>query len=171
LFKTFSAEYLREARAEDARNLPIKGDFDFDWKANLLLQVIRDNDFDQSHYPGPRGRIKLVEARTHSWALCYYLLKMRTAGVKAFYEQLAKMPRDLDPESNDVIACFCRAFDIADKTGTTLDPVKFQNFANDWIGFMDTVLPPSDEIKIGVETAGPNAGGGDPGGGGTPKQG
>src|SRR5207247_1392086 len=98
---------------------------------------VTDSDFNQAHDIGTvAGELKLIQARTHAWALCYFLLKDRPAGVIKLYQEFSSMPRDLDLEPKQMLACFCRAFDVADDTRTKMDPAKFEELGKKWLGFM-----------------------------------
>lgn len=140
--------------------------------SQLLREVVTDSEFSRARdYGAQAGRTRLIEARTRAWALCYYLSKMRTQGVLQFYAELAKMPRDMELEPNQILAAFCRAFDCANTTGTGPDPGKFEELAKDWLGFMASVRPPGADYNLGVNQANPGAGGGggpQPGGKGGP---
>jgi uncharacterized protein DUF1570 len=132
--------------------------------SDLLKEVVTDTEFSRARDYGARaGKIRLLEARTRAWALCYYLSRIRTPGVIRLYEELAKLPRDMEPEPTQVLACFCRAFDVADVTGTKPNPAEFEKLATDWLGFMASVRNPGADFNLGVQNPGPNPGTG-PGG-------
>ena len=134
----------------------------FDRKGQLMLDVVTGREFAAAHIPGRGQGERLITARAHAWGLCYFLLKKRTVGVIKLYAELSKLPRDLEPDPKDVLACFSRAFDVHNDTGTDMNPAKLQQLAEEWIGFMETVQPPGTDIQIGVEAP---ASGGAPGGG------
>jgi len=128
--------------------------------SQLLREVVTDSEFSRARDYGSRaGQIRMLEARTRAWALCYYLTKIRTQGIIQLYSELAKLPRDMEPEPSQLLACFCRAFNVADVTGTKPDPAKFEELAKDWLGFMASVRNPGAEFNLGVQqNAGPNPG-------------
>jgi hypothetical protein len=145
-----------------------------------LREVVTGSEFGQARdlerVGGPvAAMVPLLRARSYAWALCYYLTRQRTQGIIRFYDELSRMPRDLDPEPLDVLACFCRAFDVADTTGQKMDPVKFEELAKDWLGYMKTVRPPGAELNLGVPQGQPGQPGSLPGGpqpkGGNPPKG
>lgn len=141
----------------------------FGHAGTTLREVVTGGEFgharDLERFAGPKAaELPLLKARSYAWALCYYLTRQRTQGVIRFYEELSKMPRDLDPEPGDVLACFCRAFDVADTTGQKMDPVKFEELAKDWLGYMKTVRPPGADLNLGVPPAQPGSQPGTPGG-------
>jgi hypothetical protein len=155
---------------------PVRSASDITQASEVLRQVVTDAEFSRARDLGPRaGARNLLIARTYAWGLCYYLAKVRTAGVMKLYDELSKMPRDLELEPSEILACFCRAFDLADVTGTKPDPAKFEAFAKDWLGFMRTVPTPGAEFNLGLEGPDPAAGGGGappaggPAGKGSPK--
>lgn len=151
---------------------PIRSATDITSASNLLRQVVTDADFSRARDLGPRaGARHLIVARTYAWGLCYFLAKSRPTGVIRLYDELNKMPRDLELEPGELLACFCRAFDLANTTGTGPDPIKFEEFAKNWLGFMRTINTPGSDIQLGLVgptiPTGPGAGGGDPGAGPT----
>ena len=153
--------------------MPIRTGTEITQATIMLRRVIKDSDFSQARDMGSRGgQLRLLQARTQAWALCYYITKMRTAGLMKLYEELAKQPRDLELEPNELLACFCRAFDLADTTGTRPDPVKFEEFAKGWVGFMKSIVTPGSELSLSINNPTAGQGGGQPGaGGGQPKGG
>lgn len=160
---------IEQGALDETGIAPIRTGIEITAATLLLRRVVMDADFNQARDLGQRaGAMRLIQARTHAWALCYYLTKMRTAGLIKLYDELAKMPRDLELEPNELLGCFCRAFDLADTTGLRPDPVKFEKFAQDWVGFMKSIIPPGQEYGLGVANA---AGSGNPGSPGSPKGG
>lgn len=159
---------IEQGQVPDSVMMPIRTGTEITQATIMLRRVIMDSDFSQARDLGSRGgQARLIQARAHAWGLCYYITKIRTSGLVKLYEELAKQPRDLELEPNELLACFCRAFDLADTTGTKPDPAKFEQFAQDWVGFMKSTVPPGQEFGIGVSNpAGGPAGGG---GGGSPK--
>jgi hypothetical protein len=146
---------------------PVRSATDITQASQILRNVVTDADFSRARDLGPRaGTRHLIVARTYAWGLCYYLCKARMSGVMKLYEELGKQPRDLELEPTELLACFCRAFDLADTTGLRPDPVKFETFAKDWLGFMRTINTPGTDIKLGLEGPSIPVGGGAPGGGG-----
>ena len=116
--------------------------------SQLLKEVVTDSEFARARDYGSRaGEARLIEARTRPWALCYYLSRIRTQGIIRFYDELAKLPRDMEPEPTQVLACFCRAFDVADTTGTKPNDAEFEKLATDWLGFMASVRTPGAGIQ------------------------
>lgn len=167
LFRHFEHE-----QSMGAREGIIREDKEFTRAGRTLLHTIRDSEFSEARENPRQGSLHLLMGRTYAWGLCHYLTRMRTAGVIRFYEELAKMPRDLELEPDEVVGCFARAFDVADVTGVKIDPAKFESLAKDWLGYMASVATPGTEMQIGVEggnnsiPGGPPPGGGAPGGGG-----
>jgi uncharacterized membrane protein YgcG len=163
IFKAFENE-----TAKSEGMVLVRGEKEFTRAGHLMHRVVTDAEFTRARDLGARGAFQLIQARTNSWALCYYLARMRTAGVMRLYAELANLPRDMEPEPAELLACFCRSFDVADLTGSKMDPVKFEALAKDWLGFMQTVKTPGTEVNLGVQgggSGGPGAPGG-PGGGG-----
>jgi Protein of unknown function (DUF1570) len=81
-----------------------------------------------------------LKARAMSWALCYYLAKGpgNVDLLLRYYQELGKLPRDLEFDDDVLKGCFARAFGLADaKDPTKVDPVAFDRFAQKWQTFMN----------------------------------
>lgn len=119
----------------------------------------------------------LLKARAGSWALAHYLLKARFAGMVKYYQELSAMPRDLEVDEKALLACFARAFDVANVTQDGPDPGKFEQLAKDWLSYIRSLPLPGVELNLERELANqqnPNQPGqntpgqASPGGGGGP---
>ena len=114
-----------------------------------------------------------IKARTTAWALSYYLSREKLPGLREFYLQLSRMPRDLHLDEKTVLHTFCRAFNLM--KGEEIDRPELDRFAQNWIDYMKKVPVfyldiPINEIASGGPgglggPGGPGAGGG---GGNTP---
>jgi len=148
LFRLLELDSTKEAEFS-----PFRSRARFGEAGRTLERVVSDVDFgtarDMVRFAPPRVAERSINAaRSYAWALCYFLARQRTPGVMRFYEELSKMPRDLEPQPNDILACFFRAFDVADTTGSKMDPAKFEELAKDWLGYMKTVRTPGAEYTL-----------------------
>jgi hypothetical protein len=80
-----------------------------------------------------------LKARSMSWALYYFLAKGpdNLDLLLRYYQELAKLPRDLEFDDDVLKGCFARAFGLADaKDPTKVDPAAFDRFAQKWQAFV-----------------------------------
>jgi hypothetical protein len=134
-----------------------------------LKKVVTDRYFDDSiviHTEHARliTRSGLLKARTMSWALTYYLARKHLDGLIRYYEELQKLPRDLDFDEDVLMGCFGRAFGLM-KEGNSggllkegkweqLDEAKLQELAKDWYQTIkDTPLEIDEARKDAVKAA------------------
>jgi hypothetical protein len=140
--------------------------------SELLKNVITDGAFNR--VVSAADRQGLWRARTTAWAAAYYLLKARLPGMLRYYQELSALPRDLEFDDKALLACFARAFDVANVTQDGIDPVKFEQFAKDWISYIMSLPTPAAELNLEREMTNtpqnPGAPGtpGAPGGGNAP---
>jgi hypothetical protein len=140
-------------------------------EAEFLKAVVTDWYFNRVVSPADHEGV--LKARTSAWGLAYYLLKTRLAGMLKFYEELSKLPRDLEVDETAILACFGRAFDVANQTNDGVDPAKFEQLAKDWLAYMKGVPTPGAELGLEQELnqnnpANPNTPGTTPGPAGRP---
>jgi hypothetical protein len=89
-------------------------------------------------------------ARATAWALVYYLVQTRKSSHLLRYgQELNRLPRDLDLDEKALQACFARAFDeLADpKDARRLEPARLQQFADEWLGFMQGINLEEDVVE------------------------
>lgn len=151
-------------------------------QAAFLKDVITDRFFNRViATTSPQGGVShnqesLLRARSSAWALGYYLMKFRLPGMIRYFQELSAMPRDLELDDKALLACFARAFDVANATRDGIDPAKFEQLAKDWISAVKGLPTPGAEFGLGDETNGTNPQGGParpgvPGTGGGPRGG
>jgi Protein of unknown function (DUF1570) len=110
----------------------------------------------------------LLRARASSWALAYYLMKTRLPGMLKYFQELSALPRDLEINGKVLLACFARAFDVANVSNDGIDPAKFEQLAKDWISYIHGLPVPGAELGLERELT-PGAGApGTPGAPGAP---
>ncbi len=80
----------------------------------------------------------LRKARTVSWSLTYYLAQQKLDGLRRYFAELSKMPRDLELDDAVLLGCFARAFGCVD-SGNKVDDAKLNNLANDWYSYWQRV--------------------------------
>jgi hypothetical protein len=74
----------------------------------------------------------LKKARTLAWALSYYVARNRLDDLLLYYQELAKMPRDLEFDDQVLMEIFAKAFKLMDDSGKKVDQGKLEKFAENW---------------------------------------
>src|SRR5262249_13958242 len=97
-----------------------------------------------------------LKAKATAWGLSYFLAKgpNNLDGLFRYYQELGKLPRDLEFDDDVLKGCFARAFQLADpKDPTKIDPVAFERFAQKWQVFMSQELPELKDVMDEVKKA------------------
>jgi hypothetical protein len=112
----------------------------------------------------------LAKADATSWALVYYLSRGQMDGLKNFYRELGRMPRDMRLDEKVVLKTFCKCFNLMDRQKVDqVDEAAFKHFAEMWVRSMRNVPVYGVELAmVGSESGGGNQGttGAPPGRGG-----
>jgi hypothetical protein len=87
----------------------------------------------------------LRKARTASWALTYFLAQKHLDGLRHYFAELSKMPRDIELDDTVLLSCFARAFGCVD-SNNKVDEAKLKTLANDWYSYWQTVHFESEPI-------------------------
>ncbi|MFO0843724.1 MAG: DUF1570 domain-containing protein [Gemmataceae bacterium] len=76
-------------------------------------------------------------ARAAAWSLTFFLAKMELDGLRRYFKELSRMPRDVELDDKVLLACFARSFDCvnADKS---LNKAKLTNLADRWIKYVQS---------------------------------
>lgn len=99
-----------------------------------LKSVVTDGYF---HKATETEGASTMKARTMSWALSYYLMKKRLDGLLKYFDELGKLPRDMQFDEETLMGCFARAFELSvpDRPNEP-DIQKFLFLAQDWYTFV-----------------------------------
>ncbi|MFL5245344.1 MAG: DUF1570 domain-containing protein [Gemmataceae bacterium] len=103
----------------------------------------------------------LKKARTMAWGLSYFLAKNRLDDLLQYYQELAKLPRDLEFDDQVLMEIFARSFKLMDESGKKVDPMKLEQLAENWRSTVSaTPLEHEELIKeaakmIGAQNQGP----------------
>ncbi|HEV3237209.1 MAG TPA: DUF1570 domain-containing protein [Gemmataceae bacterium] len=102
--------------------------------ADALQGVVTDRYFrDVAKAKTPAEKEALLKkARTMAWALSYYVARNRLDDLFVYYQELAKMPRDLDFDDQVLMEVFAKAFKLMDESGKKVDQSKLEKFAENW---------------------------------------
>jgi len=122
-----------------------------------------------------------VKARSTAWALMYYLMRNQRDGLARYWKELAKLPRDMQLDEEQLWVCFAKAFEAFDAKTGTVNTAKLNDLARRWDEdlkrarleskeLLDKVADARKEVdKIAKGEVGPmNPGGMGPGGPGGP---
>jgi hypothetical protein len=111
---------------------------------DTLKKVVTDNYFRRPAL-GQDPEALQKKARAASWSLTYYLAQKHLDGLQRYFNELSKMPRDLELSDEVLLGCFARAFGCVD-ADQKVDPQKLQALAQDWYSYMRVVLLESEEV-------------------------
>jgi hypothetical protein len=81
-----------------------------------LKKVITDGYFRQAGKKGA-SEADLRKARATAWSLTYFLAQQKLPGLRAYFRELSKMPRDIDLDDKVLLTAFARAMNC-----TKMDP-------------------------------------------------
>ena len=106
--------------------------------ADLVKGIVTDRFFRLAMDPKknkPEDEPEL-KARALSWALTYYIAHDKLDGLLRYYQELRRLPRDIEFDDEVLLGCFGRAFDLMDATGKKIDEGKLAGFAETWYRMM-----------------------------------
>jgi hypothetical protein len=102
---------------------------------DALKNVVTDNYFHQVGSIAPKDALK--KARTYTWSLYYFLAEMKADGLMKYFDEIRRLPRDIQFSEDVLLGCFIRAFDLTETDNVALvNPIKFSKFAHEWYDFM-----------------------------------
>jgi len=112
-----------------------------------LKAVITDEDFH-----GLKESLnlddKVTKARTKAWALTCFLAQKKLDGLLRYYQELSALPRDIEFDSNTLLGCFARAFNLTDSTNPNqIDENKAAILADEWYTFIHNTPLEAAEIQ------------------------
>jgi hypothetical protein len=87
----------------------------------------------------------LRKTRTVSWSLAYYLAQKHLDGLRQYFTELSKMPRDIELDDTVLLGCFTRAFGCVDGNNK-MNEAKLKTLANDWYGYWATAHFESEQV-------------------------
>jgi hypothetical protein len=80
----------------------------------------------------------LRKARTISWSLTYYLALEKLDGLRRYFAELSKMPRDLELDDTVLLNCFARSFGCVD-ANNKVDEARLRDLAEKWFSYWQNV--------------------------------
>src|SRR5207237_883012 len=119
-----------------ARNvlLNVIGDkyFQEGYQAERLLYDVNTEDRDSL---APKAAQQLRLARSSAWALTDFLAREHLDKLLRYYQELGRLPRDVEYDANVLRNCFARAFNLldpADPQKQTLALARVEKLAVEW---------------------------------------
>ncbi len=90
-----------------------------------------------------------------AWSLTYFLMSRMPDQLMRYFDELNKLPRDIDFDDNTLLLTFGRAFDMVSDTNTgfpVLDNSKLDKLAEEWYSFLDyTNIESSEAMQDAVK--------------------
>jgi hypothetical protein len=80
----------------------------------------------------------LRKARTVAWSLTYFLAHQKLDGLRRYFVEVSKMPRDMELDDTVLLGCFARAFGCVDANNKVND-AELKKLATEWYGYWQTV--------------------------------
>ena len=110
----------------------------------------------------------LIRAKTLSWALTYYVANEKLDDLHKYFQELGKLPREMELNETAKQLAFAKAFGLTKPTlvGDTFDRGRFLAFSSAWLDHMKTLRSPTADLKLDeVKDDGPTGTTPDPMGG------
>jgi hypothetical protein len=97
-----------------------------------ILRVLSDRGFEKADRADKADQETLKHvARAEAWALTYYLARDKLDNLRKFYDELTKLPRDMELTPEIVEQCFGAAFGLLDENGK-INSDMLGNLERDW---------------------------------------
>src|SRR5439155_23630736 len=120
--------YLPQFKRWDKRNTTQKKKIDL---VAELKSIITDGLVREMQ--GGKNQEAVQKGRMMAWALTYYLAQTKLDGLLRYYQELAKLPRDLGLDDEVLLVSFGRAFNLMDPANPNkLSDRELERFATDW---------------------------------------
>jgi hypothetical protein len=117
--------------------------------AEALKNTVTDKYFrDAAKGKTPAEKEALLKkARTMAWGLSYFLARNRLEDLLQYYQELAKLPRDLEFDDQVLMEIFARSFKLmVDETGKKIDQTKLEQLAETWRSTVSTTTLEHEEL-------------------------
>ena len=107
-------------------------------QVDTLRKVVTDAYF-RDLPPNVKGDdAALRKARTAAWSLTYYLTQKHLDGLRRYFAELSKMPRDIELDDTVLLNCFARSFGCVDGNNK-VDDGKLTTLARSWYAYWENV--------------------------------
>jgi hypothetical protein len=110
-----------------------------------LEKVVTDAYFREAAAQ-PKDADARIKAQSMAWALTYFLAHRNLDGLLKYHEELKKLPRDLEFDSDTLLQCFARAFDLLDPATQNVDKTRLARLADGWHNFISLTPLPAEKV-------------------------
>ncbi len=114
-------------------------------RVDTLKKVVTDAYFRSLPPDGKSGspertlrETALRKARTAAWSLTYFLAQDKRDGLRRYFAELSKMPRDIELDETVLLECFARSFGCVN-ANNEVDKDKLKALAGSWYAYWNTV--------------------------------
>jgi hypothetical protein len=109
-----------------------------------LEQTVTDGYFRSAKDPAA-----IQKARTMAWSMTYFLMREHLDEMLAYCQELSKMPRDMELSSQAMMACFGRAFGLADTSRRgVINRSRLSGLAGEWFNYMGRTSSENDNVTM-----------------------
>jgi hypothetical protein len=128
LFHVVSDRYFRQARR---------------------TQSLADQEKEDNSLLAEQAKEEFEIARATSWAFVYFLAHTnRLSHLRKYFEEVGRLPRDLELDERAMASCFARAFEIQDANDPfRIDARKLEVLAAEWFRVLDTISLPITQVE------------------------
>jgi hypothetical protein len=132
--------YLEQYKKAAAKNK-------LDNPRRLMLEKVVTDAYFRDLAKNPKNEEAAIKAHTLAWALMYFLANEQLDGLRRYHEELRKLPRDLEFDSQTLLLAFARAFDCLDPSSANgVDQAKLSKLAEKWHGYI--MLRPNEGEEL-----------------------
>lgn len=142
-----------EKAKKEGKPIGILTDRVLDRPPEAIRKVITDAYFREAAKDDTK-KTPLLKARTLSWGLTYFLMHRKTEQLLKYFQELEKLPRDIEFDDDTLIMTFGRAFDMVEttSTGPVMNTAKLDKLGEEWFSFLDmTPIESSEAMQDAVK--------------------
>jgi hypothetical protein len=88
------------------------------------------------------------KAQATAWALYYYLARTNQPGLRRYFDELNRLPRDLPLDDKAALAVFARAFDLTTAAKPEDGKRTLKEFAEQWVQYINGLTPVGVDIPL-----------------------
>jgi len=102
---------------------------------DTLVNVVTDGYFRKFPADPLKKDATIRKGRAAAWSLAYYLIQKDSEGLRRYFKELNKMPRDIQLDEGVLLNAFARAFDCVD-ADRKINTTKLGALARRWEDYM-----------------------------------
>src|SRR5262249_41227338 len=88
-------------------------------------------------------------ARAAAWAPTFFLMQRELDGLRRYFKELGKRPRDVDRDEKVLLTCFAKAFDALNPDGT-VNKAKLGTLATRWTKYIKDQLLAAEVVHTQI---------------------